>query len=132
LKDDCRVLQFQNIPYPSNNHTIFCEGELEHLAFGQNFASGKVSGHNMASGPANGQNFASGVASGQNMASGPAFGHNSASGAASGQNLVFGLIMAFGRNKLITAGGHKELIMLTNVGPPNKLIGKYSEIWCSI
>jgi hypothetical protein len=77
---------------------MFCEGEWEHLAFGQNFASGAASGHNMASGPANGQNFASGVASGQNMASGPAFGHNFASGTASGQNLAFGLIMAFGCN----------------------------------
>ncbi len=70
-----------------NNDTIFCEGECEHSAFGQNFASGKASGHNMASGPANGQNFASGAASGQNMASCPAFGHNFASGVASGQNL---------------------------------------------
>ncbi len=81
-----------------NDHRIFCGGEWEHSAFGQNFASGKASGHNMASGPANGQNFASGAASGQNMASGPAFGHNFASGAASGQNLAFGLIMAFGCN----------------------------------
>ncbi len=38
-----------------NDHTIFCEGEWEHLAFGQNFASGTASGHNMASGPAYGQ-----------------------------------------------------------------------------
>ncbi len=81
-----------------NNHTIFCEGEWEHSAFGQNFASGKASGHNMASGPAYGQNFASGVASGQNMASGLAFGHNFASRVASGQNLAFGVIMAFGCN----------------------------------
>ncbi len=81
-----------------NNHTIFFEGEWEHSAFGQNFASGEASGHNMAFVPANGQNFASGVASGKNIASGPAFGHNFASGAASGQNLAFGLITAFGCN----------------------------------
>jgi hypothetical protein len=55
-----------------------------------------------------------------------------------GRNLAFvrneliELIMAFGRNKLITACGHKELIVLTNVGPLNKLIVKYSEIRCSI
>jgi hypothetical protein len=81
-----------------NDHTMFCEGEWEHSAFGQNFASGAASGHNIASGPAYGQNFASGVASGQNMASGLTFGHNFASGAASGQNLAFGLIMAFDCN----------------------------------
>ncbi len=61
-----------------NDHTLFCEGEWEYSAFGQNFASG--------------------AASGQYMASGPAFGHNFASGAASGQNLAFGLIMVFGCN----------------------------------
>ncbi len=79
-----------------HDHTMFCEGEWEHSAFGQDFASGAAFGHNMASGPAYGQNFASGTASGQNMASSPAFGHNFASGVASGLNLAFSLIMAFG------------------------------------
>jgi hypothetical protein len=77
-----------------NDCTIFCEGEWEHSAFGQNMASDPAFGQNFASGAASGHNMASGQAFGQNLASGPAFGHKFASGVASGLNLASGL--AFG------------------------------------